>query len=152
MKRRRVRDTYDKPLWRQEARNCLTPWLGSGPVQKRVAKALELKRGSPDCLRICDLKLDRCLRHWYARRPLLHAEARLCGLGKWPYAEVLRAGEGLAVKVLATVVRAERKSQCADVEIPARLRIWGDPRSRKRIRSSPAALLLLRRTRPHSAR
>ena len=54
------------------------------------------------------------------------AEARLRGLGQRPDAEVLAAGDLLAVPVLPLLARSERKAEGLDVERAALRRVGGD--------------------------
>jgi len=99
-------------------------------VQKREPAILELSCSGAHGLRICQLELDRRLRHRQMSRPLGLPEAGLGGLTKRPDREVPGAGELLGVPVLRALGSRQREAERVDIELAALRRIGRDDRDR----------------------
>src|SRR5262245_22436508 len=100
----RVRQADDRAFRRLQPRAGLAPRLGLGAVDQREALRLELPRALVDGRLALELELDACLRDGAAGGPPVRAEAGLGGLTQRPDAEVLAAGDRVAVQVAVAVL------------------------------------------------
>src|SRR5439155_23301774 len=126
VERGRVRNTPDQPLARQKPNYGLAPGLLAREVKQLEARVFELLASRCHRVGVLDLELDAGLRDGQLCRPRRRAEARLRGLGQRPDAEVLAAGDLLAVPVLPVLTRTEREAKGLNVELAALRRVVRD--------------------------
>src|SRR5436190_22644540 len=101
MHRRCIADADNQPLGAEKTRNRLSPRLGPGAVEERVAPVLELLGSVGD---VVDLELDGGLRSGHVGGPRFGAEAGLRRLLQRPKAEVTGALDLSAVEIPGAVV------------------------------------------------